>query len=176
MIRTTRKGMTFGTMVVAGVMILASAAFACTVYKGTMTVTAGGGSSQRTGSGMGMGYCSGTTATSNADVTSGGTFSITVQKFTGSGSTKTCTDQLNIDWYDVNYTTAGATGDCMSSDPASILIQEGDATAKTGLSVDSTGSGSGSFTFPSTSHLGAIGICVSDDGSAEGMQVAADVV
>lgn len=130
MIRTTRKGMTFGTMVVAGVMILASAAFACTVYKGTMTVTAGGGSSQRTGSGMGMGYCSGTTATSNADVTSGGTFSITVQKFTGSGSTKTCTDQLNIDWYDVNYTTAGATGDCMSSDPASILIQEGDATAK----------------------------------------------
>ncbi len=172
MIRTSRRRMTFATAVVAGVMALASAAFACTVYKGTMIVTdARGNTSQGTGSGLSMGYCSGTTSTSAADIAPGESFTIDVQPFVGSGSQKTCTAKLNDDLYDVNYSSTGATGDCMSGDTAAVLI------AEDGLkTVNGSDSGNNSFPLPSNAPPGASAICVSDDTAGEGMQVSVEII
>lgn len=57
--RTSVRGsLSFGFLVAAGLMVLSSAAFACTVYRGTMTVTSsGGGTSTAEGSDTGMFYC-----------------------------------------------------------------------------------------------------------------------
>jgi hypothetical protein len=172
MIKTSRRRMTFATAVVAGVMALASAAFACTVYKGTMIVTdARGNTSQGTGSGLSMGFCSGTTNTSAADIGRGESFTIDVEPFVGSGSQQSCTNKLNDDLYDVNYSSSSSTGDCMSGDPAAVLI------AEDGLqTVNGSDSGNNSFVLPSNAPVGASGICVSDDTAGEGMQVSVEIL
>lgn len=54
---TTRRSAIFAFTVVAAVLALSSAAFACTQWKGRMTVTAGGGSTSALGSGNQMTYC-----------------------------------------------------------------------------------------------------------------------
>ncbi len=59
-----RKGMAFGAMAAATVLSVASAAFACTAYKGTGKVenvdqTNNAGHTIAKGNGSGMGYCSG---------------------------------------------------------------------------------------------------------------------
>lgn len=171
MIRTSRRRMTFATAVVVGVMALTSVAFACTVYKGTMIVTdAAGNTSQETGSGLSMNYCSGTTSTSAARIARGESFTIDVEPFVGSGSQKSCTDKLNDDLYDVNYSSSGATGDCMSGDPAAVLI------AEDGLkTVNGSDSGNNSFPLPSDAPIGESAICVSDDTAGEGMQVSVEI-
>ncbi len=56
-----RRRLLFGFSAAAALLMLSSAAFACTIYKGKMTVTPNGrgssGSSSAIGNGSGMGYC-----------------------------------------------------------------------------------------------------------------------
>lgn len=53
----SRKSLGFGFAVVAGVLVMASAAYACTIYKGKMTVTVGGTTSTADGNQGSMTHC-----------------------------------------------------------------------------------------------------------------------
>ncbi len=108
MIRTNRKGLTFGTMVVAGVMVLASAAFACTTFKGTMTVTGNSqtpGTSTAVGKNSSMSHCS---VTPGANATSGGSVTISSTATNLSGCASSTLNANTV--YDVNFVGGKAFG------------------------------------------------------------------
>jgi len=74
-----RKGLSAVFVAVAAVLALASIAYACTVFKGKMTLTAGGGTSEAVGDPLaGMVPCASPTPTSGATVTTNGTLRVQV--------------------------------------------------------------------------------------------------
>ncbi len=164
----TRRGIVAASVAALAVLALASAAFACTVYKGRFVVTGNNGTTTEVvGNAIGMGYCF-TPGPGRAEISRGGTFSASVSKYQGSQSTTKCSAQLNPDTYDVNYSTTGGTGDCMTGSPESVKIGS--------MVVDSSGSGSGTYTLPSTALVSDGAICVSDATAGEGNQAPVKIV
>lgn len=96
-----KKTMGFGVLSAAAVLGMASAALACTTYKGKATVTTGTQSTWAYGSGSGMNYCSGPTDSNPANTVPGanlnnsgsGTFNVAVAP-TGTGVTGCNNTQL----------------------------------------------------------------------------------
>jgi hypothetical protein len=143
--------------VVSVLTIGASLAFACTVFKGNMTVT-GTSSSTGTGNKTGMGYCKNVTP-AKAGVTRGTAFSASV------APSSSCAANLGTGTFNVNYKNGSGpptTTDCMSG--ASGVTNIGT------MSV-SSGSGSGSYTIPTSASTGDAQVCVSDSGGINGMQM-----
>ncbi len=153
----------FGVM--ALVLALSSVAYACTVFKGDMTVT-GSPSSTGTGDNSGMGYCQGITP-SKAGVTKGSAFTVSVAPSTNSN----CNAKLSDMTADVNYKMGAGppeTTDCMST-----VLRTGGEKNIGKMSI-SGGSGSGSYTIPtSQSGTGDVQICVSSSMGGSGMQIPA---
>ncbi len=151
----------FGVM--ALVLALSSVAYACTVFKGDMTVS-GTSSSTGTGDNSGMGYCDGITPP-KAGVTRGTAFTVSVAPST---NTK-CVAQLSDMTAHVNYMMGAGpptTTDCMSS--RADLGGE----IQIGTMPISGGKGSGTYTIPSTqTQTGDVQICVSDSSGFSGMQI-----
>lgn len=158
----SRKRVMLGFGVVVSVMALAAAAYACTAYKGTFTVTPTGGTgsgvSSAVGNGTGMNYCS---------TSWGATFASTGQAFNASVSAGGCATagQLKNGTYTVNYFPGDSSNDCMN--PGGIPLGT--------MSVNSAGSGSGSYNL---AHAvpGSGQICVSDLTAGQGNQLQVNVV
>lgn len=99
--RVNKKTFAFGVGSVAAALAMSSVAFACTTYKGKMTVTTGSQSSWAYGNGTGMGYCSGPTDSNpsstppgaNLNNASNGTFDVAVAP-TGTGVSGCSNTQL----------------------------------------------------------------------------------
>lgn len=166
-----RSGM-FAAALVAAVMLLSSAAMACTVYKGTMSVTGdspGSGTVTAVGNNSGMGYCYGgpsgsaTLEKPTSDIfVSVGPFvspdeavcpsSQLADSGTGTGGLRTYT----VTWWD-----GTGTGDCMN--PLSHQV---------GLIDIRNGSGSGEYKLDTRVINPSEGaICVSDLTAGQGNQV-----
>ncbi len=151
----------FGVM--ALVLALSSVAYACTTFKGDMTVS-GTSSSTGTGNNSGMGYCQNITP-GKAGVTKGTAFTVSVAPSTNSN----CAAQLSNMTADVNYMMGAGpptTTDCMDS------FRDMGGEKQIGSMSISNGSGSGSYTIPTTqTKTGDVQICVSSDGGGTGMQI-----
>lgn len=149
--------------VIAFIAVLSSAAYACTVYRGNMTVS-GTASSTGTGDNSGMGYCGGTTPP-NAGATKGTAFTVSVAPSTA------CASSLGTITVDVNYKMGPGgprTTDCMTDTVPIFGVN------KIGTMSITSGSASGSYTIPTTeSGTGDVQICVSRSNGSLGMQVPA---
>lgn len=146
------------------VLALSSVAYACTVFKGDMTVS-GTSSSTGTGDNSGMGYCDGITPP-KAGVTRGTAFTVSVAPSTNTN----CVAQLSDMTAHVNYKMGAgppSTGtDCMSS------LRDMGGEIQIGTMAISGGKGSGTYTIPSTeAKTGDVQICVSSSGGGSGMQI-----
>lgn len=133
-------------------------AFACTVFKGNMTVN-GTSSSTGTGNGTGMGYCSVTPAA--AGVTRGTAFTVSVAPSTS------CVNNLGTATFDVNYKNGSGpptTTDCMTT--AAGISKIGTISVTSGSS-----SGTNSYTIPTSASTGDAQVCVSDSNGINGMQM-----
>jgi hypothetical protein len=154
----------FGFGLIAVTLATASLAFACTVFKGTFTVTpdSGGGSAvTATGDNRGMAYCTGG-APATATLPSGGGFTASVAPSTGS-----CASQLSTGLYTVTWSKGTGTptsNDCMnlSANQLGTLV------------VTSTGSASGHYSLGQPS--GDYQVCVSDPLGNQGEQVPVKVL
>lgn len=157
----SRKRLTLAFGVLVGVMAMAAAAFACTAYKGTFTVTPTGGTgsgvSSSVGNGTGMNYCS---------TSWGATFASTGQTFDASVSAGGCATAgaLRNGTYTVNYFPGGSSNDCMN--PGGLPL---------GTMSVSGGSGSGSYSLQAAVP-GSGQICVSDLTAGQGNQLQVNVV
>ncbi len=150
--------------VIAVVLALSSVAYACTTFKGDMTVT-GSPSSTGTGNNSGMGYCDNITP-GKAGVTKGTAFTVSVAPSTNAK----CNAQLSNMTADVNYK-MGAGPPSTGTDCMSTLLRTGGEKNIGKMSI-SNGSGSGSYTIPtSQSGTGDVQICVSSSGGGSGMQI-----
>ncbi len=149
--------------VIAFILALSSAAYACTTFKGDMTVS-GRTSSTGTGSNSGMNYCGGTTP-AKAGVTKGTAFTVSVAPSTA------CANNLGTITADVNYKMGAGppgTNDCMTD---TIPIY---GVKNIGTIAIVSGSKSGSYTIPTTeSGTGDVQICVSKSDGTIGMQIPA---
>lgn len=127
-----------GAAALGALMILSSSAAACTIFRGKMTVTGGGGSTSATGSNASMSWCSAGLPTDNAAAPGGGAHgadgsSITVRIEPGASPCNTVSpdSSTTLNKYDINfyngkaftYTISATTGkrvystwlqDCMS--------------------------------------------------------------
>lgn len=187
----SRKFITGGAAVLGGIMLLGSSAYACTTFKGKMTVTGGGGSTAATGANNplnGMSWCS--VPTDNAAAPTGGAhgadgsaITVTIQPAactltTASPSTRTNYDINFINGKAFTYTISGTTGkrvysswilDCMS--PSGGTVQN----LASGKSYTMGATTSYSVSLPAVTNANASGdasaVCFSDPNGAEGNQV-----
>ncbi|MGI8685511.1 MAG: hypothetical protein ACR2MO_10565 [Acidimicrobiales bacterium] len=161
---------------IAGFMVVASVAYACTTFKGTFTVTPGGtnssGSVTATGNCSGMGYSSG-------GAPSGGVGAATAKASTGTGTVSIATSagggcQLTAGTYDINYLNGPAFRnhtnrvlDCMSGlGGTSVNLGQ--------VSVNSSGVASGTFNLPlSVGDVSPLesAVCISDTVAIEAHMV-----
>jgi hypothetical protein len=185
----TRKLSTGAATVVAIIMVLASGAYACTVFRGKMTVTGGGGSTFATGNNSGMGWC--IRPQDNTTVASGGggkgadgsTITIRIEPASstcGSHSPSTRSD------YDLNffngkgftYTISSTTGkrvystwqkDCMSPRLSGVVNLASNVSYTNGTIAQ------GDFKLPLSTNKNLSGeasaVCFSDPGGGNGNQV-----
>lgn len=154
-----RKGVLGGLAAIGAVLVLSSAAFACTAFKGHMWVQKGTASEGHAiGNGTGMGYCTGTTPTTGG-VTRGTGFTVNVAP---TSATDPCPNQSlggNSTKFQVLWTTS--TGHCMAG-----------TGNKIGTITVTSGSGSGSgYQIPTTATAGPGKVCVSDNAALKGMEV-----
>jgi len=98
--RNTRRKMTGGATAMAGFLALASGAYACTVYKGSMTFTNTSGSQTVIGVPSGMDWCGGTPP---ANLTSPPNSSQQISVSSGSGTCNGTATVLGNGSYDVGY-------------------------------------------------------------------------
>ncbi len=188
MIRTNRKSLTFGTMVVAGIMVLASTAFACTTFKGTMVVTGNSvtaGTSTAVGkSDSGMKHCK-VTPGANATNTAG---SVTISSSTTNLSGCPVSNLDGTTLYEVNFVGGKAFGkfpngplgtyqwliDCMSP-PGSGVTNIGSVTTASNGDVAAT-----SFNLPSGLTNNNSGedsaVCLSTPNGGNGNQAPVHIV
>lgn len=179
-----RRSMSFLFTTAAVILALASAAFACTTYKGRFEVSGGNGYTPQTavakGGNTGMSFCS-----SPPTATFGGSnrpaFYANVSPSTSSG---TCTasqlqDSPSLAPYNVTYQTgAFSTGDCMSGQAGNQLV--GTMAVRNGYSVNANLQWSW-YAYPQTGYTittqpGAGSVCVSDSSATQGMQIPVNVV
>lgn len=171
----TKRPVWFASIVVAGVLAMASFAWACTVFKGKMTVTAStagtaiapgtpGGSTTAVGSGIGMSLCS---VSEGAYVAAlGGSFSVAVEPQNCGTMTN---GKLGAGLYDVNYfpnypSFNFPAPDCMS------VTATGQGVPVGSLSVNTSGVGSGGpYSLPAhAARGGRAAICLSGKPAALG--------
>lgn len=104
---------------VAVLMVMASSAFACTVYLGKVTLTPNGtgssGSVTAEGDGSGMGYCSGPTGTADMkqNSPSGNTVSVTAAATTSCSGKYKNNSLKSSTTYQLYWATGGTSVDCM---------------------------------------------------------------
>lgn len=165
--RTHRRTLGTGFGVVAVVLALASTAYACTTWQGSLTVEGTGTSSVTAhGRNFEMAYCwyGAPTGTANMDDNVSGTIDLIVdQSSSACNSTK-----LPQNSYDIRWTTGTwdpnnpGVNDCMDT-----------TDTNSNVSVDGNGDGTGSATFDPGS-VGTIQVCVVNGNY--GMQVPVSVV
>lgn len=155
----SRRAMTVGFSVVTLILLLASTAMACTVFKGTMTVTplaAGSGVSTATGKGTSMSFCASSMG-ATIPIT-GDKVKVEVKQATGCS-----TDQLSAGKYTVNYASNGGS-DCMTVVLGGVgsPVGTGAPVSLGTFTVDGTGAGSTEVTIPGISSgvFNTIGLCV----------------
>lgn len=172
--RGKRKKLAFGTLAAGTVLAVASAAFACTTYRGTATVenadqVGNPGSTTAVGNNSGMGYCSGSPsdgAAGPANAQVGDTVVVTTRQSSGCNTAKLA---AGVDKYQVNFVNyerqfsrgkyidvpgfaVSSTGaytmkaDCMTPNSAGVVNISGGFT----FDVDSAGNGQGSYAIPAT--------------------------
>lgn len=177
----SRKGVVFTFTAVAAVLAISSAAFACTVYRGKMTVQGSGGTgtTYAIGNNSGMAYCSNTPAAKTGNgaevpnATPGGTITVTVAPVSicKGGLLGMTPNQLpsgttyQITWLAGRGIPQGGSVDCMVSNG-----DNGTHINGSDMTVSSSGDGADtSDTFiPS---VGENSVCVGKHGHAYGMQV-----
>jgi len=173
LMNTYRKPLAFAFAVIAGVLLLTSAAFACTTFRGRFTVTAiapGSGSVTAVGSNSGMNYCVAPTGTASLErdpQTKGGSFTATVAPDNTCGASK-----LTAGLYTVTYRYGPSVNnnneyfatinDCMNPLPTKTLGP---------MVVDADGKGSGTYELIGPNPPGDAQICVSDANGGQGNQV-----
>lgn len=169
-----RKLLLFGFTATSALLLVASAAFACTVFRGTMTATpqgAGSGSSTAVGDGGDMTYCSSSF---------GASIPLTGDEVLVEVGSPTCGDPVDLEdgIYTVNYAADGAS-DCMT-------VVLGGVGSPVGIGVPigtlevSGGSGSTTVTVPglSKSALNTVSLCVTSTTASlpQGNQVTIHVI
>lgn len=166
----SRKLLISGFGAIAVMLALSSVAFACTVFRGTFTVTPaapGSGSVTATGNNSGMGYCGGGSPSGTAIIAAPpGNFTATVAPATSclvNGSNKLSAGVYTLTW------NPGSTGaprnDCMNPDPDQI----GEMT------VDLNGNTLGPNSYSLNQAPGDYQICISNATGGQGNQVGATV-
>jgi hypothetical protein len=167
-------------------LLFASAAYACTNFRGTMTVTAGSGSTKVVGSGLGMSYCAGypkdnaAAPAGGAHGTSGGTIKISVAPSTGCNTLRLAADTYHANFangkaytFTVNATThkrtySGIKIDCMN------LGRGISSLTPATLSVPATGVASANFKLPGgllkSGPSDAAAVCLANTGATIGLQ------
>ncbi|HVE47475.1 MAG TPA: hypothetical protein VNA57_12115 [Acidimicrobiales bacterium] len=174
----SKRGLLAMLGVVVAVLTLASAAIACTTYRGKFSVTGSGSSTtaNRVGSQSGMNYCATGGDTNVADIQdTSASVSVTVANATtclSNGSNKlppTVTGTFlglndRIYWIDFNANTT----DCMHGSSGNVTLGN--------ITISSTGAGSGTYNFGSAPPLGDGIVCVSDTNFVHGNEVDVNVI
>lgn len=196
--RNPRRKTALGALVIAAVLSLASASFACTTFKGKMTATANavgtvlpgdpspGGSVSAVGDDFGMGHCQpngNPTGTANMAIDGGSLNISVVAQGCGTGSTGTLAQGDYSVNYFPRYPAATTVTDCMNPSVAGgqgiqMLNASGGLAV---LTVTSTGSGSGGpYSLPAyaTRAPGPVSICITSPlgVAAQGMMVPVYIV
>lgn len=169
-----RKKAMFGFLTIATVLALASAAFACTTYKGRFTVQ-GNGYPEKTAVGANIGgkmaWCDGTVPKASMPASNGSTWNVRVHVSPQTGS---CAASLPDNTYYVDLQMGtGYVGDCMHG--SSLNTTLGTMKVRGGYSVDSNGNWIWYY-YDFAKSPGQATICVSDAGAYYGNQMAADVL
>lgn len=81
--KRTKRSYATGTLAIAGLLLFASAALACTTFVGIMKVSASGTTKTNTGNTTGMGFCNG--KSQNAKIKLASSFTINLEPNTGAG-------------------------------------------------------------------------------------------
>ncbi len=169
--------MALGFSAVAVLLAMASAAYACTIFEGSIQITGstpapagfpttGSGSSFAWGSGKNMTYCLGGNPTGYAYATAtpvgstGSAAAVTVAAHTCTQNGVTTTPRLGAGRYDVNFLNVGAftnysnrnwVSDCMSSSTSATSPPNAADTYRVGLmTVDANGSGTATVNLNAT--------------------------
>lgn len=199
----TRKGLFGAFTAAAAVLVLASAAFACTTYRGRMTVTINSGddghshtSTAGIGNNSGMGYCStkpsGWNSSNNPKGqahlrTTGGSITVNVAAqddvckglLSGTNRLSNGTDTYNVNFNPGKmFTSATSHNEPYVRYGDCMNSEPGNVVLDANFDV-SSGGGTGTYTIGSntanaTGEDG--GVCVAKDGNGEGMQVPLTIV
>lgn len=146
---------------------VASLAWACTVFKGQMTLSQTGQTSQtNVGNNSGMGYCGGASS-AVMTIDDASQYTITVAPSTGNCASHLGSGLIISTTFDINKTESGAMGDCMSGDAQSIPI--------TTFSVSASGNGTKTLN-GSTVDSNTDAICVSTSSASKGNQMTVSVI
>ncbi|MEN3316349.1 MAG: hypothetical protein V7605_2583 [Acidimicrobiaceae bacterium] len=180
-----KRKLVWGFAVAGAALMVSSAAFACTAFKGQMVVTGGGGSTTVVGTGGGMQYCK--PPADNAAAPGGGAHGTSGSSITIALSPATCgvSMKLTKNLYNVNFSNGAAYNftinanthkrkygayktDCMSRGAGVVALTPGT------LSVPDSGIASGTFTLPGgltkNGPSDASAVCVADAHAFQGMQ------
>lgn len=154
------SGATFG--VLALLLTLASAAYACTTWEGRMTVTAGGGTSEAEGNGGSMQWCD--PPSGDADIADSSGQTVTVELAPGSEcafTTQLPAKTYNIRWEAGVWDPQSGGTNCMDSTDPDI----GDIT------VDSNGNSTAAVTTSGFDPNGASNVSICVENGSWGNQV-----
>ncbi|MDP9403179.1 MAG: hypothetical protein M3P85_07545 [Actinomycetota bacterium] len=152
-VRRRSVAVAFGTL--AAVLMLASAAFACTTFKGEFSLSQGGVTKTNIGSNTNMGFCPNTTV-NTMGLTGLDSFTVSVAPTT----TNLCAASLTKSVYDIKHANSTLVRDCMN---------------ETNFAEDLTVSGGSGSQVVSAGQLALTDntVCIADPSFAEGhaMQV-----
>lgn len=104
-----RSKLLVASATVAAVLMLASAAFACTVFKGQFSLSQGGVTKTNVGSNNGMSFCPNTTV-NTMDLTAADSFTVSVAPRTSNP----CRASLTKTLYDIKHSNSTLVSDCMN--------------------------------------------------------------
>lgn len=104
-----RRGLVVAFGTVAAVLMLASAAFACTTFKGEFSLSQGGVTKTNIGSNTNMGFCPNTTV-NTMGLTGADSFTVSVAPTT----TDLCAASLTLALYDIKHSDSLRIADCMN--------------------------------------------------------------
>lgn len=159
----SRRGLKLLLAVIGLLMALASASWACTTYKGQMTLSQTGQTTKTNiGSNSGMGYCD-FALTQNMSLSRSSSWTVTVAPQT----TGNCIAQLPSGTHDVNKSNAAGVGDCMTNDSSARNIGS--------IAVDSNGDGATTLAGTKLS-TNTSAVCVSTTNSSFGNQMSVTIV
>ncbi len=177
----------FGVLAAGTVLLAASGVYACTNFKGTMTVAGGGGSTKVVGRGDGMNYCRGypkddaPAPGGGAHGSSGSTITVSVSPSTGCNTLRLHAGTYNANFangaaytYTVKSTTEKRKYSPILIDCMTLGRGVSPLTPST-MDVPTSGSASGTFTLPAglapSGPTDAGAVCLVDQQQAVGHQV-----